>query len=152
MRPTPIAYTTRKTDGITLVTLSDAKKYTRIDGDFEDTLLDTLLAACIARVEQLNNVSLCGRRVEAVYDLRDWDLHYNLPRAGVTLPYCGQAPEDAKYLGMEMESITRENGTIRVVYTVEANTNPVYPGEVYSMFYQRYHAPEKGVPLKQFYM
>jgi hypothetical protein len=46
--------------------LQKVKKYMRVDGIYEDDLLELMLIACVRQVEDLNNVSLTGKLIEAV--------------------------------------------------------------------------------------
>lgn len=124
-------------DLISDITLDSAKKYMRIDGNYEDDVLQIMLNACIKEVERLNNVSLTGKIIKVtflgVFDFFSLEL----------LPY----PPVVKVL--------EENhfgGFFSVKYETEKSKDERFVLEVFNLMMAKYQNKGNEKPKKQIFI
>ena len=120
--------------------LQKVKKYMRIDGTFEDDVLELMLIASIREVEQLNNVSLTGKLIGATFmaygELCQNDFIEFLPFP----PIC------------EIQSYDYLYSNYHIVYETKKSEDPRWFVEVCNMMLRNYENRGKEQSKRVYYL
>lgn len=120
--------------------LQKVKKYMRVDGAYEDDVLELMLIACVRQVEDLNNVSLTGKLIEAVLAID------RICEVQELIPYLPYPPI------CEVQSCDYMRGYHCLTYETQRSDNPQWFIEVCNLMLKKYEERGKDQIKKTIYL
>ena len=121
------------------VNLEAVKKFLRVDGQYEDDLISTLLDGAVQQVSERLGVSFYQ--------------HEMLVLADVTGGFDVMAlPGNERGGAVIMGTSEMTPGTLEVEYTIPATADAMADKEVFLQVYNDYHHPESRTPKKRYHV